>query len=238
MSSIKAFSSRVLDEWLPSFCAARDVSIAPEEFISHYLSKVSEHDAYWFLRAMDAGYVVEKDGSFLSELSKAKEQIFWAGGKSENPRKVRLWLEPVITVGAFARIVEEFGWPDSQIGLQSKYPWPFDLMGYGSDHSSELLACEVKKSVHEIDKLIELMLEYSSQPPLPEEPDNQTERNAYRKVSGIRRTWPSVFWALGPDGYSRVFAVSQRAEGGVFSLIKADEKELAFARLNHGKYGA
>jgi hypothetical protein len=50
-----------------------------------------------------------------------------------------VWIEPVVTIAAMARLHFEFGWPISCLGMQSK-TWAFDLMGYkptrlGSDGS-------------------------------------------------------------------------------------------------------
>lgn len=192
------------------------------------LEMLSEFDAKWFLRSLDAGYVTEDGGFFLSELSAAKEQIFWEGAKADHPRKIYLWLEPIITIGALARLIELYQWPQSQIGLQSKAPWPFDLMGYGADQETELLACEVKKSEQEIHRLVDEMTFFSAQPRLTEEPKHSTIRNAYRKVVGIRRSWPAVFWAIGPDGMEKVFEVVREPGTENFLLNPVSSDHLQF----------
>lgn len=225
------FTERLLSQWLQSFCNARDKSLSPDGFVADNVKKLSEFDAKWFLQALDAGYVTEEGGFFLSELSAAKEQILWEGVKADHPRKLYLWLEPIITIGAFARLLDEYQWPQSQIGLQSKAPWPFDLMGYGADRETELLACEVKKSEREIYRLVGEMTRFSAQPQLAEEPKNPTIKNAYRKVVGIRRSWPAVFWALGPDGVEKVFEVAREPGTEKFSLNPVSSDDL---RYRHG----
>lgn len=226
--SKREFTDRLLSEWLKSFCDARDESLNPDGFVGSNLDRLSEFDAHWFLQALDAGYVTEDRGFFLSELSASKEQIFWEGARSEDLRKMHLWLEPIITIGAVARLIKEYHWPQSQIGLQSKPPWPFDLMGYGADGETEILACEVKKSDREIQRLVEEMSRFSEQPRLAEEPKNSTVRNAYRKVVGIRRSWPEVFWALGPDGKEKVFEVVRKPQAERFQLIPVSTDYLRF----------
>ncbi len=224
------FAERLLSGWLQSFCNARDESLRPDGFVTDNLEKLTEFDAKWFLRAIDAGYVREMHGFFLSELSAAKEQILFGGLKADHSRKIHLWLEPIITVGALARLIEEFQWPQSQVGLQSKAPWPFDLMGYGLDQETELLACEVKKSEREINRLLDEMTRFSAQPQLAEEPKNSTTKNAYRKVVGIRRSWPDVFWALGPNRMDRVFKVARVPNTDNFSLNPVSTRYLQFRR--------
>ena len=84
-------------------------------------------------------------GFFLAPLSKAREQIFWTGSKNVDPRPLTLWIEPIITIGALAKLHVLYGWPAEKLGTQSK-TWAFDLVGYGANKNDELLACEVKKS--------------------------------------------------------------------------------------------
>ena len=70
------------------------------------------------------------------------------------------------------------------------------------------------------------MLLYSSQE-LNDDLLNAKEKNAYRKVVGIRRSWPEVFWALGPNGYSKVFKILRVGEYE-FKLIEKDEMLLNY----------
>lgn len=222
------FSESLYTNWLPSFCNARDRSLILEGFVRTNLESLSEFDANWFLKAIKAGYVEEQNGFFWSDLSKAKEQILWEGSKSEDPRKIYLWLEPIITIGALARLIDEFHWPQSQVGLQSKAPWPFDLMGYDVDRETELLACEVKKSNREVDRLIEEMMRFSAIPKLETDPEKPTVKNAYRKVAGIRKSWPNWFWVLGPNGNGQVFEVAREPDSEIFSLNPTSLEELRF----------
>ena len=222
------FTERFFQDWLPSFCYSQNRNLTPEAFVPDNLKNLSEHDAAWFLRAVDSANVQESNGYFLSDRSHAKEQIMWQGRKADIPRKSFLWLEPIITIGALARLIHQYNWPQDQVGLQSVAPWPFDLMGYAADNETERLACEVKKSSTEISRLIAEMTRFGAMPALEEEPANPTLRNAYRKVVGIRRGWPSLFWALGPNDEGELFKVMREPDGEIFSLIPLPEDALIY----------
>ena len=97
-------------------------------------------------------------------------------------------------------------------------------MGYNDSQEKEVLACEVKKTSKEIDILIDLMSLYASDSSIAE-PAKGPERNAFKKVMGIRESWPSVFWALGPNGYGKLFKVNPTTELE-FNLIEHDISKL------------
>jgi len=144
-----------------------------------------------------------------------------------------VWAEPIITIGAAGRLYSEFGWPREQIGLQSKGNWAFDLVAYDHAHVP-LVVCEVKKAEREIDDLVHWMAVYLSQPPLPAEPRQQKQRNAYRKVVGLRQMGPSVFWSLGPNNYSKVFRLVSGPNSSIEVLEDVDESALTFCRKGAG----
>lgn len=231
-TSLSEFEYRVATDWLPSFCGAPHRNYSTLGFKKESIRNLTEHDAHWFLRSIDLGHVHELDGFFVAPLSKAKEQIFWQGPKNIEPRPITLWVEPVITIGALAKLCGIYKWPIEKLGTQSK-TWAFDLVGYGENPDDEILACEVKKSVKEIDTLIELMRAYSYEN-LIEEPPSGKERNAYKKVMGIRRTWPTIFWALGPNDYSKVYEIVRTGDHE-FDLIERGEELLHITALNKQK---
>jgi len=228
-ASLSDFQDRLFEIWLPSFCEAPHRNHSTDGFIRESIGKLTEHDAYWFLRAIDLGLASESGGFFVAPLSKAKEQIFWTGAKNINPRPLTLWVEPIITIGALAKLYELYEWPIEKLGTQSK-TWAFDLVGYGDDANDEVLACEVKKSTKEIDVLIELMKVFAADSSI-EEPLKGKERNAYKKVAGIRRSWPSVFWALGPNDYSKVYDIARTGEYE-FHFIEQEVTQLSVNLLN------
>ncbi|MEJ6714123.1 MAG: hypothetical protein QNL16_09255 [Rhodobacterales bacterium] len=213
------FIERMHSLWLPSFCDARAGNFLVEGIVEKSIDRLTGFDAYWFMRAVDNEIVVEEAGFFTAPRTTAKEQIFWSGNKTATVRDIYVWAEPIITIGAVAWLHEEFGWPIEQLGTQSKYPWPFDLICYEPTTENYRIACEVKKANHEVTRLIKLMKEYSASEPLETEPLNSTEQNAYRKIVGIRATWPEIFWALGPDGIGEAFAVCRKTDGQQFDFF-------------------
>lgn len=221
---LDTFESRLRSEWLAAFCEPR--SFQEAGFDPKSLANLSAKDAGNFMRAVDGRLVVHQSGVFTAPCSRAKEQIFWTGETVITPRPLTLWLEPVITIGALARLHEDFSWEPGRLGLQSK-TWAFDLVGYAEDSQTELLMCEVKKSEREIDKLIELMTKHLATPAEADPELKGAEQNAFRKVVALR-TSPSsqVFWALGPNHYEFIFRI--RRDGvGKLSLEPADESALA-----------
>lgn len=223
MSNILAcFTKRLNEEWLPDFCSHRNHST--QGFSSASIAKLTEHDAYWFMRTIDEKLVEIDRGCFTVTRSAANEQIFWEGKRSCDPRPITLWIEPVITIGTVGRLHNEFGWPIDKLGMQSK-TWAFDLVGYDVA-GNERLACEVKKDRREIDLMMAHIQEYSAIGKLDTEPTNPKARNAYRKVKGIRRSWPTWFWALGPAGYGGVWRIDRISNTETFALVPSTETEL------------
>ena len=225
--TMSAFASRLHHEWLPSFCEAPHRNYSSVGFKTDSIKKLSEFDAHWFMRAVDTGLVVESEGFFVAPRSKAREQIFWEGSKTKTPRSITLWIEPVVTIGALARLNEQFGWPVGSLGAQS-IDWAFDLVCYGGDSREERIVCEVKKHRNEIEQLLRFMGFHCAIDSVGMEPEEAKERNAYRKVQGIRRSWPSILWALGPGGNGHVFHVQRDGESQRFHLIPADEGALQY----------
>lgn len=224
---ISIFTNRIYNDWLPEFCNAPHRNYSIDGFKADSIAKLSEFDATWFLKAIEIGLVAELNGCFTAPQSKAKEQIFWEGRKVIKPRPITLWIEPIITIGALARLYEEFEWPVDNLGAQSK-TWAFDLVCYDNTISNEYIVCEVKKHPKEIMDLLKFMNIYCSKDPEIQEPTNSKERNAYRKVQGIRRTWPSIFWALGPKNESHVFHIRRDGKTQRFYLDIADESALIY----------
>lgn len=220
MAALEEFKRRLPQDWLIPFCAARGYS--HEGFDGRAVEKLSAVDAADFMQAIDSGLVRHRDGTMSANQSKAKEQIFTQGLKDSVPRKVTLWLEPIITIAGLMRLHRDFQWPANRLGLQSKYPWAFDLVGYSSeDPVAEHLVCEVKKTVREVDVLLEKMLKHLNTPARLEHEFKAAEKNAFKKVLALRTSAAKVFWALGPNGYSKVFYVV-RDENGVIDLRRAD----------------
>ena len=69
---------------------------------------------------------------------------------------------------------------------------------------------------------------YCAEQSLASEPENAAERNAYRKVQGIRKSWPKLFWALGPGGNGEVFLVLRESGSEIFRLDSVSEESLKY----------
>lgn len=210
MKTLDQFRARLGPEWLNPFCSKRGFSTSG--FVQSSVEKLSPIDAEDFIFAIDHGLVEHDLGTFRTPLSKAKEQIFWEGPRDTDPRKITLWLEPIITIAGLARLYRDFGWPPGCVGLQSA-TWAFDLVAYDSGYTGEMLVCEVKKSMQEVDKLIGFMVRHANADPAIASTLRGPELNAFRKVIALRKSASSTFWALGPAAYSRVFKVIRGHSG-------------------------
>lgn len=228
---LKVFRERMADEWLPAFCGPRaGRGYAPEGFRWDTVDRVGAFDAGWFMTAIDLGLVAEHAGFFMAPRSGAKEQIFSTGSEIDGQKPFTLWLEPVITIGALARLHIDHGWPGELLGCQPGQ-WALDLVAYGPDGRYRI-GVEVKKTAREIERLLGFMRDLSLDPELPV-PSDRAALNAYRKVVGIRRHAPPIFWALGPGGKGEVFRVAWCGAGGGFDLIPALPGELEYRQENH-----
>ncbi|WP_148205923.1 MULTISPECIES: hypothetical protein [Hyphomonas] len=224
--SLEEFRRRLNSDWLPSYCSEPRRNYSPEGFRRDSLNALEAFDAGWFIQAIDGDLVKYENGGFRAPLSSGAEPIFWELEKSISPRPITLWREPVITIGAVARLKVEFGWPIGALGMQSRRSWAFDLVGYDADGLREILLCEVKKSDREIEMLHAWMLEYCSSDPLEAEPEHKGRKNAYRKVRDIRIAWPQLVWLLGPGGRGVVFKVTRENDSLRFNLIPVSENNL------------
>lgn len=208
LDTLEQFKARVLDELVPQYITLPGCNMTPDGFKRDW-QKIAERDARDFLRGLDAGLVVHVGhGNYRAERSHGVEKFFWEGKKHLRPRPFGLWVEPIVTVGALARIHFDLGWPAHLLGAQSQ-GYSFDLIAYlNDDATTEHVACEVKTHRRDLDRCVELMMEFGSEPTAPEpEKNKSTQRNAWKKVKGLRARRAPLFWALGPDRYEFVFRV-------------------------------
>jgi len=224
-SARSQFAKRVIQEFLPQFCNHKGYDSAG--FNLQTVDRISEYDAMWFLKALETKVVLSEGAFFKTPLhSGAKEQIFWQYGKPASNRKITVWAEPIISIGAAGRLHSQFGWPKDRIGLQSKKNWAFDLVTYDAAGSQPLVCCEIKKNRSEIDYLIQAVLEHFPQAALAEEPSTPKLRNAYRKVMALRQMKPRLLWILGPENYGKLFCVANNAnEPATLEEIEEDALE-------------
>lgn len=219
--SLQRFEKLLYNHLIPEFCEDASRLVSSDSFRKES-QRIGQLDAEYFLKAWNNHLVKHRGrGLYRTSRSCASEQFFWTGKKvSEGERAFTLWLEPVITVGGLARLHFDWGWPEELIGTQSS-DWAFDLVAYLPGCDSEIIAGEVKKTRKEIDELIELMNGFCKSSG-DMEGLSAKERNALRKVAGLRRSSARVFWALGPDGYSRSFIVSYSENEEIHLQERAD----------------
>lgn len=200
--------------------------ITPEE------KQVSEFDMSWFLKAHKLGIVQPKtkivrpsDRCRYSTLrDEGSVAYFGHKKKDHNPRKLYVSLEPIIIVGAIARLHCDHNWQKTQLALKSE-AWAFDAVAFeGQYRGSEYLLCEVKKTTGETDKLCELMHGYLQSGKVDENGLGGKEINALRKVISLRESPAKVLWAVGPDRYEKIFKID-RSEGKI-ELKEADKTAL------------
>lgn len=66
---------------------------------------MTDIDARDFLRAPDHNVVaVDSGGRFRMPRSAVNEVLFWEHSAKLAPRPISLWIEPIITIGAVARL--------------------------------------------------------------------------------------------------------------------------------------
>jgi hypothetical protein len=220
-----AFEQVIYGRLIAEFCSHRVRGCDPAGF-NRASMLVGPQDAQYFLRAFEGGLVKHQGrGLYRAAASATSEQFFWEGRKAMNPRPFTLWLEPIITVAGVARLHFDYRWPKHLIGTQSA-DWAFDLVTFMPGQSDEFIAGEVKKTPTEIHQLLKLMQRFGEDP-IAGLPRAGKERNAYMKISALRARRPPIFWALGPDGLSKVYRVGY-GRGGAVNLIAADESALMF----------
>lgn len=165
---------------------------------------VSESDCRDFIRAWEAGLICHQGrGLYKAPMSAAHEQFFNSGAKAAADRAFYLAIEAVITVAGLARLHFDHGWPAELLGTQSRN-YAFDLVAYRASEAPLHIACEVKKTVRESDRLVALMNEFAVVP-AAEAPASGARRNAWKKLEALVLERPAMFWVLGPGGHSAVF---------------------------------
>lgn len=219
------FQSILHGELIPNFCSDPLRGFDATGFRAGAIG-IADVDARDFLRAWAGGLIQHQGrGLYRAPKSAASEQFFWSGPKRSNPRTFTLWLEPIITVAALARLHWDHHWPLDLIGTQSS-DWAFDLVAFQAGNETEEIAGEVKKTVSELDTLVREMCQFGENPDSPA-PSAGVSLNAFRKVAALRTRRAPIFWAVGPGGYSSVFRV-EYSPGGHVLLDPVSHDALAF----------
>ena len=221
MNALQKFSQRLHTEWLPAYCCDAQRNYDPSGFKPASI-KVSEADARDCMLAIDQKVVVDAGGGrFRACMSSAHEVLFWEGHKTKSPRSITLWLEPVITFSALARLHVAYAWPKENLGTQPR-GWAFDLAAYrrGADQPPQILG-EVKKSSSELHVLREDLLKLSNGAAPATLPKNST-----RKWHAVLVNKPRLVWLVGPNEESYLYAP-------VFTSSGCTLREANFSAFSH-----
>lgn len=226
MSARSEFDQLLQQHLIPEFCSDPKLSLDASSFL-HGTNVVTETDAADFLRAWKADFAVHKDrGRYHICETRVLDQFFWELGKLVPGRKFSLWMEPIITMGALARLHFDLGWPKNMLVSQPGN-WALDLAARSSDGKTAI-AGEVKKTRKETENLIRHMRALGESPNATE-PSSRPARNAFRKVSALRKICAPLFWAIGPDGYEQVFSMKYD-EAPLIRFIPVDKESLRYRR--------
>lgn len=223
--SRKEFDDLIINDLLAEFCNHPDRRYGIAGFKDN-LSEVDDLDAADFVRGMNAG-LVKLDGKeklYRAPRSHAGEQFFWTHGRNEVPRKLTLWIEPIITIATLSRLHFDLNWPVDLLGTQS-IDYAFDVTAYlQPDFIREHIACEVKKTVREMESLVEHMRDLGASP-LPD--IIPSRKNARKKVEALRSRRAPILWVVGPGGRSAVFNLSY-SEDDLMSFAKGSITNLEY----------
>ena len=190
-----------------------------------------DEDAHYFNTARELGLINHVGGGkYATAQSGAYEKFFNSGAKSQSPRTFTLAQEAVITVGVLARLHLDHGWPQGLIGTQSQ-DYAFDAVAFLPEAQAEHIACEVKKTTTEVEKLLQYMHGFcAAGTPLDDAAQATLKSdglNAYRKVVALHKRRAPIFWAVGPNGLSQVFEAHYPANGWV-ALVATSEAALKY----------
>jgi hypothetical protein len=220
--TLEIFKRRIAEEWLPAYCSKRRYTTDAFKFEPFLLSA---RDASDCMRAIDSGIVRDEGtGAYLAAIGTVHEYLFWElGRKIDVPRRIRLWLEPVIAFAALARLHFDYGWPPNLLGVQPK-TWAFDLAAYGADRQYRILG-EVKKTDKEAKSLISDLTRACAA-----QSSSAIPMNSAKKWNELVRGRPPTLWIIGPAGCSRVFRCSYPTDVAV-NLLETSVSDLIFAAV-------
>jgi hypothetical protein len=115
MSARSEFDELLADRLIPDFCSDQIRRADASGFVAKS-NLVTEEDAEDFLRGWHAGLPVHQgSGQYLVGVGRVHEQFFSSGRKAVEQRSFTLWVEPIVTMGAIARLHLDHGWPVSRL---------------------------------------------------------------------------------------------------------------------------
>jgi len=164
--------------------------------------------------AIDNAVVIDTGGGrYRAKRSATHEVLFWEGRKSTTPRPITLWLEPVITFAALARLHFFYNWPKESLAMQPKGAFDFAAHHVSDSEHIEILG-EVKKTSSELRNLQKDFLALSSGTDASHLPENST-----RKWSNMLKEKPRLLWLVGPMEESYTYAVDYTMDNATLTEV-------------------
>lgn len=218
MRNKQAFVEWVKSDYLPA-CRAAEPTLYCGALVEDSINAVSEHDAEWFLRAIEHRIAGREGKFFTAQKMAAREFILYpSGSNTAKNRPIKLSLEPVISIGSMTRLVLEFGWPIESLGMQSP-GYAFDVVGYDPREEIKLL-CEIKYG-NKVQKLTQYLINSTGQ-----DLKLETDKNFYKKLCAVHKFKPKIVWILGEAGNGAVLRAKYKE--GCASLIEAELNALYY----------
>jgi hypothetical protein len=190
--------------------------------------RIPDSDIEWFFRTLSFGVLTElPNGDFRAPRPGATERLYWHGSTKERPVLVSISIEPVISIGAIARLIDTLGWPAECLGLQTG-KWGFDLTCYAPHSDTVVMQCEVKTSERDVDRMCQYFEARLNGTGSPDIAKPAQRKNWDAKLAELNSTRPEILWALGPGGYERVYRVERSDTLGELSLKNGAPDNLRF----------
>lgn len=194
------------------------------------IEKIQENDIAWFFRTIELEVLIElPNGNFRTSKPGASESLFWHGSSRRTPSPVGVAIESVISLGAIGRLIDEYGWPAHCIGAQNG-AWGFDLTGYSHESDQIILQCEVKTTSHEVDRMCTYIKTVLDGLHADDLATLSQRKNWDKKIKELLSAPPEVLWALGPNGYQRIFRVIRSQVHNDLRIVAGQQDDLKYRR--------
>ena len=223
MDDLEKFSRRLHADWLDVYCQDDKRNYDPRGFNATSIT-VADVDARDCMLAIDLGVVYDTGGGrYWACRSSTREVLFWEGHKTKSPRQITLWLEPVITFAALARLHLVHGWPKDALGMQPRGAFDFAAFGPSADQPPWILG-EVKKSSAKLDLLRDELLKLSNGLAI-----EAVSNNSAKKWRSLLTTRPKIVWLLGSNEKSYVYTPHYSCNGCALQSVSSSVLALSAA---------
>lgn len=245
---IEVFKRRLYEEWLPHFCNDKKREkdgYSSAVFKETSVDEVSGFDAENFMHALDNKLVRDHGGGRYHckrpdalelgaevKIFKTDRKPIQVDGKIVEPRLLSLSVEELITIGAIARLVLDYGWSEKSLCMEIREKWPergttspFDFAVFDEVSSGIMcVAGEVKSKEKLLDALVEDLIDFGEAGLTSDSGLAKKEDASYRKWEALLRRKASFFWAVGPNNYTHLYSVKYGADStAIFTEVHIDK---------------